>query len=478
MTSEPSTLLEQAAGLLEKVAAMSLLNAPDEEVCEVLTRAGQVSRLIDAINAQTAAEIEERSRFELGPEGLSFRLGHRRAVHLIEQVTRVSQTEAARRIRLGAAIRPGCTLDGRPLPALYPHVGAAVTAGTMTVEAATVVIRCLDQAARHHADPDHLQAAEQDLATAAAHESADCIAVMARAWREALDPDGAEERDQHLHEQRSLTLGREKNGMTPFWGHCPPLFAAKLRTALTESRSDTATPRFLSDDDLARGTVTTDIAADSVDEDGDGDIVLRIVDPRSREQRQFDVLMGLLTAGMNSPAAGPGSTPPVAAVIHLSDLEAGTGIGWIDGVDEPISAETVRELVCTGGFQRILFGPDDEVLAQGFRERYFTPAQRRALAVRDGGCVWPSCTAPPQACDAHHVVEWAERGPTNIDNGVLLCPAHHHMLHHGPFTMTMTNGKPRLLAPPWLDPEREWRTLGKSRLRQPRLRQPRHTTAA
>lgn len=68
MTSEASTLLEQAAGLLEKVAVMSLLNTPDKEVCEVLTRAGQVSRLVDAINTHTAAEIEERSRFELGPE--------------------------------------------------------------------------------------------------------------------------------------------------------------------------------------------------------------------------------------------------------------------------------------------------------------------------------------------------------------------------------------------------------------------------
>jgi hypothetical protein len=200
-----------------------------------------------------------------------------------------------------------------------------------------------------------------------------------------------------------------------------------------------------------------------------GDVVQCVRDPRSTEQRQFDVLIGLITAGLRS--TGLRSTAAVSAVVRLEDLEAGEGVGWLDDVAEPISIETVRELACDAGFRRILLGFNGEPLAEGRRERYFTPVQRRVLAVRDGGCVWPQCTAPPSWCHAHHVVEWSQGGVTDVDNGALLCPAHHHMLHDSDFTMKMIDGRPRLLAPPWLDPSGEWRTVGRSRLAwRPRAR--------
>src|SRR5690606_6482299 len=139
-----------------------------------------------------------------------------------------------------------------------------------------------------------------------------------------------------------------------------------------------------------------------------------------------------ITAGLRSSEGQPGSmraTSTVMAVIQLSDLEKGTGVGWLDDIDEPVSAQTVQELACDAGFARIVIGPHGEVLSLGRKERFFSPAQRRALAVRDGGCVWPQCTAPPSWCHAHHVIEYENGGRTDIDNGALLCPAHHHMLH-------------------------------------------------
>jgi hypothetical protein len=32
---------------------------------------------------------------------------------------------------------------------------------------------------------------------------------------------------------------------------------------------------------------------------------------------------------------------------------------------------------------------------------------------------------------AHHLVHWADGGPTDLDNLVLLCHAHHTLLHEG-----------------------------------------------
>ena len=78
--------------------------------------------------------------------------------------------------------------------------------------------------------------------------------------------------------------------------------------------------------------------------------------------------------------------------------------------------------------------------------------------------MWPQCTAPPSWCHAHHVLEYENGGKTDVDNGALLCPAHHHMLHASEFTMRMIRGRPTLLAPPWLDPGQVYRPLGRSRV--------------
>jgi hypothetical protein len=447
-------ILRQAQALLERAAEQPVRDADDATLCAIAEAVESVGRLIDGLRATTAAEIDERSRFELGRDGLAYRLGHRRAVHLLEDLTRTSQADAAARVRLGRSIRAGAGLDGRALPARFPHVAAAVRSGSIAIESARVVVQCLSQAARHNADPELIDDAEQALVAEARRESSDCVAVMARAWRDALDPDGTAPREEALRDRRSFVLGRERNGMTPFWGAADPVAAAQLKAAFAESTAPDAAPRFLSEEDTLLGTTSISTL--------DGDIVQRVSDPRTREQRQFDVMFGLLTAGMRSNGQRPTAT--VMAVISLENLESGAGLGWLDDVAEPVSAQTIRELVCDAGFRRLLLGPDGEPLAEGRMERLFTQAQRRALGVRDGGCVWPQCTAPPSWCDAHHVEEWAKGGLTDVDNGALLCSAHHHMLHNSDFTMKMIDGRPHLLAPPWLDPARAWRKVGSARV--------------
>jgi HNH endonuclease len=60
-----------------------------------------------------------------------------------------------------------------------------------------------------------------------------------------------------------------------------------------------------------------------------------------------------------------------------------------------------------------------------------SPAQRRALTHRDGGCVFPGCDRPEAWCDAHHLVHWTRGGPTDLDNLALLCRRHHVTVHEG-----------------------------------------------
>ncbi|TFD48034.1 HNH endonuclease [Cryobacterium sp. Hh11] len=49
----------------------------------------------------------------------------------------------------------------------------------------------------------------------------------------------------------------------------------------------------------------------------------------------------------------------------------------------------------------------------------------------DGGCIIPGCTIPARWTEVHHVLPWHEGGLTNIDNGTLPGPSHHHVIHRG-----------------------------------------------
>ena len=72
--------------------------------------------------------------------------------------------------------------------------------------------------------------------------------------------------------------------------------------------------------------------------------------------------------------------------------------------------------------------------------RFATPHQRRVLAVRDGGCVFPGCDAQPSWCDAHHLVYWEAGGDTDMHDLALLCRHHHGVVHRKGWTMTADVG--------------------------------------
>ncbi len=92
-------------------------------------------------------------------------------------------------------------------------------------------------------------------------------------------------------------------------------------------------------------------------------------------------------------------------------------------------------------------------LAVGRTARTATPAQRRALAARDGGCIIPGCAIPAEACQTHHVQDWAAGGASDLPNLALLCWAHHRQVDLGMWTIQPTTGpepvpRPHPDAPP------------------------------
>ncbi len=162
------------------------------------------------------------------------------------------------------------------------------------------------------------------------------------------------------------------------------------------------------------------------------------VDPsekRTMRQRRCDALITAFEAALaagEAPTSDAGVRPHVSVLVDLSVLEDRLGLarGELDELD--VSGEALRGLTCDAGISRVVTGGGSLPLDVGRETPAVSPAQRRALRVRDRGCRWPGCEAPWRWTEAHHVVHWAHGGPTDLSNLVALCWHHHHRVAHGP----------------------------------------------
>ena len=134
--------------------------------------------------------------------------------------------------------------------------------------------------------------------------------------------------------------------------------------------------------------------------------------------------------------AGPKTEPP----------EFGPGV--IEGTAVAVSAGTLERNLCDTGFLNITFDDHGNGIDLGREQRIFSPAQRAALAVRDGGCMWPGCDRPPAWTETHHLQHWKDDGPTDLDQGILLCRADHLRLHNEHWHITRDNTGRHWLTPP------------------------------
>ncbi|WP_275792921.1 HNH endonuclease signature motif containing protein [Prescottella equi] len=118
----------------------------------------------------------------------------------------------------------------------------------------------------------------------------------------------------------------------------------------------------------------------------------------------------------------------------------------------PLSIATARRLACDCHLTAIVM--DDGVpLNLGRTSRTVSKKQRRALIARDHGCAFPGCGTAPAHCEGHHVKHWADGGPTDLDNLVLLCRYHHTLLHHSHWDVKIgVDRKPWFTPPSTVDP--------------------------
>uniref|UniRef100_UPI00036E04AE HNH endonuclease signature motif containing protein n=1 Tax=Nocardioides sp. Iso805N TaxID=1283287 RepID=UPI00036E04AE len=288
-----------------------------------------------------------------------------------------------------------------------PVVRAALAQGRFSLEHARVILDGLaalpddlptdvvERAEAHLCDLA-TQHCPKDLRQLAAH----LLEVVAPEIAEAAEADAIRRLEEAAHAKATLTISDHGNGMTRIHALVPEAVGERLHTLLEAF----AQPR---------------VAA--LEADG------RV---RPRNRLFADAFAQLLECvpGDRVPAHG-GDTTAVIVTIPIEYLHSELGIAQLGDTNVP--AGEARRLACTAAVIPYVLGGKSEPLDLGRARRLFSPAQHKALRIRDRHCRAEGCTVPATWCDAHHENPWSRGGPTDLTNAALLC-GHHHRKAHDP----------------------------------------------
>lgn len=481
MTTSPDLITRLAAlcDLAEEITGSESLPAAvaqvtDAEVVQLAQLATALGQSAERVRVAAAGVIGARSSRTAGHAGLAQSLGHRSAAALLQHVTGGTRGEAARQLRVGESLfdsgsGPAAGVASLEAPGASPSSGpwhaplrSALMGGRLSTAQHDAIRRGLGEPPVSQFDDGSgpatddglppVAAAQQTAANAAAIEAwslaaerlvaeaaelpVEELAKQARAIRDLLDPEGAEARYLARYEARSFRLWTDADGQTRGSFVFDDESAAWLRSIIdTALRPRRGGPRFVNPAERA--------AADAL-----------VNDPRSNEQLAHDLLVDVWRAGTLADAATVlGARQAGVRMVHTVNREDARGRQQVitrledDGVVLPAAAAAQQR--CNSGVVPVLADTAGNPLDVGREQRLYTPKQRIALAVRDGGCRWTGCDRPASYCEAHHIDEWsAQSGRTDIDRGILLCRFHHMQLHHGRWRITRVGLGPFMLHPP------------------------------
>ncbi len=199
--------------------------------------------------------------------------------------------------------------------------------------------------------------------------------------------------------RRFLDITTDTTGMVVLRGQLGPVEGAQLKAAI---------------DHFAKPVPATTATA------VDGQTSVPLADDRTPRQRRADALGVVARQGLAGAGVRGGEPPRITVTATTDQLagEPGAGRATCEQTG-PLSAVALRRLRCDAALSAVLLAPSGAVLDLGRTVRCATPAQRRALLARDGGCVIPGCDVPSAQLEAHHVTAWAAGGLTDVDQMVL-----------------------------------------------------------
>ena len=212
--------------------------------------------------------------------------------------------------------------------------------------------------------------------------------------------------------------------------------ARKARSISLEQANERQRARFVA---LRRSVTLGGVRLSGFLPDIDGETVIKAIeqladdvpkDPDSGlwptfDERCADALVQMAADSLASEQPVHGERAMVVTHIDMSDgsLRTETESGM------PLAPETARRLMCDAAVEPV-FEAGGRTVGVGRRHRVPPQWLRRQLVERDGGCSFPGCCRT-RGLHAHHIEHWAAGGETAAGNLVMLCRAHHRLVHEG-----------------------------------------------
>jgi hypothetical protein len=280
---------------------------------------------------------------------------------------------------------------------------------------------------------------EDYLLMIARHGSASHVERLVRGFRRVLRTMEREHANA-LDEARKLDVFWDDDGMLVVNARLTPeqgaLFVKALEAAREAQYRERAAAR-AHDDASAPGGVSAQVSCKAD------------TPPATHAAHRADALVAMAEGFLDHGLAGAGSAERHQVVVHVTaPARRAPERGGFDAcaleAGPPIAEDTARRLGCDASVVRMVETAAGEPLAVGRKMRTVPPAIRRALERRDGGCRFPGCTNRRHV-DAHHIRHWADGGETSLQNLVLLCRRHHHLVHEGGFAVRALDGARHLV---------------------------------
>ncbi|MGD9618676.1 MAG: HNH endonuclease signature motif containing protein [Mycolicibacterium sp.] len=413
-------------------SAVTALTVDDVRALSVADRLHALDRLETARRRQVAAfHTIVKSLDDDGPPLLH---------NAVADVTRISLGEARRRVRNAEQLAPRTTLIGLPLPPALPATAKAWQAGILGEEHLIVIQKFLRDLPGHIA-PDVIAHCEEFLAEQAAQLRPDQLEKVAAQLAIRVNPDGTFNDDDRARARGFTWCG----GQRPDGTSIGKLIATpQLRAELDAWFAKFAAPGMCNPADQTP-TLGDQPLADPANPAAQRDL-------RSRGQRQHDALSAGLRRQLGDPKLGTHNGLPVTviATASIQDLQTKTGHAiTAAGTRLPIT-ELIRMATHAYHYLTLFDGTTGRPLWLGRTKRVASADQRIVLHATDRGCSHPDCDIPGYLCEVHHVDDWANDGPTNIDNLTFACPAHHKLIDQGWKTKKLANSQTQWIPPPQL----------------------------
>jgi len=324
-------------------------------------------RRAQAVQGEILAEMQSRG----APETF----GYADVEAVVKDVVHCDRPEARARVRRALACH-AFSEGTRRVPAVAPATAAALAEGAIGARHVDSIVRTLAEIPGTVPEEERL-GYEKILADLARESPPTAVDRAGRHLLERIDQD-------HLRPDPAEPLPPPARELNWAWNRDRQLcFAGRLDTV-----SGALFEKLLSP-----------LAKPQPGPDGERDT--RPIDQRHGDA--FAELLDHIQRAADLPTEA-GEKPTLLVTMSFDDLHGRREPPLLNG-DIPIPAGAARLLACDARVIPAVLGGEGEVLDLGRETRLATTAQRRALALRDRGCVFPGCTRPSNWCQAHHIVD-------------------------------------------------------------------------